>query len=241
MGIEREGYMSTISKEHSDRLYWLGRYTERVFTTLLTLQKLYDNMLDRQRGYTEYLGYFGLPDSYGSSKAFIRSFLYEESNPNSVAYSLERAYDNGIVLREEISTESLSFLQLAKDTLKKSEATANTRLSLLPLKDQLYAFWGCLADSIFDDEKRNIVYCGRSVERLDLYIRTDYPYKDVKKEFERLSKRLSMMPENTPYCSNKDMLEKLINIIGTAEIFLSERRSALGALSCLFETAEVTV
>lgn len=241
MGIEREGYMSTISKEHSDRLYWLGRYTERVFTTLLTLQKLYDNMLDQQRGYTEYLGYFGLPDSYGSSKAFIRSFLYEESNPNSVAYSLERAYDNGIVLREEISTESLSFLQLAKDTLKKSEATANPRLSLLPLKDQLYAFWGCLSDSIFDDEKRNIIYCGRSVERLDLYIRTDYPYKEVKKEFERLCKRLINMPEHTPYCSNIGMLEKLGHIIGTAELYVAERRSALDVLSCLFETSEVRV
>ncbi len=233
--------MSTISREHSDRLYWLGRYTERVFTTLLTLQKLYDNMIDRQRGYTEYLGYFGLNDCYGSSKAFIRSFLYEESNPNSVAYSLERAYDNGIVLREEISTESLSFLQLAKDTLEKSEATANPRLSLLPLKDQLYAFWGCLSDSIFDDEKRNIVYCGRSVERLDLYIRTDYPYKEVKKEFERLSKRLKNMPEHTPYCSNPHVLDRLSELIGSAESFDRNRRTALDELPHLFETPEVTV
>jgi hypothetical protein len=71
--------MSTISKEHSDRLYWLGRYTERVFTTLLTLQKLYDNMLDRQRGYTEYLGYFGLPDSDGSTRRLSAAFCMKKA------------------------------------------------------------------------------------------------------------------------------------------------------------------
>ena len=46
--------MSTISKEHSDRLYWLGRYTERAFTTLRTIQKLYDKIIDKQKGYTDY-------------------------------------------------------------------------------------------------------------------------------------------------------------------------------------------
>ena len=233
--------MSTISKEHSDRLYWLGRYTERVFTTLLTLQKLYDKMIDNSRQYTEYLGYFGLADSYGSNKAFIRSFLFDDTNPNSVAYSLERAYDNGIVLREEISTETLSFLQLAKDTLAKGEKSANPRLTLLPLKDQLYAFWGCLSDSIFEDEKRNIVYCGRSVERLDLYIRTEYPFKEVKKEFERLCKRLKTMPEHTPYCSDTKAIEELNAILGSAERYTAERHTALNLLSRLFESTEVTV
>lgn len=233
--------MRTISREHSDRLYWLGRYTERVFTTLLTLQKLYDKMIDNSRQYTEYLGYFGLADSYGSNKAFIRSFLFEHSNPHSVAYSLERAYDNGIVLREEISTESLSFLQLAKDTLAYSESAANPRLSLLPLKDQLYAFWGCLSDSVFDEEIRNIVYCGRSVERLDLYIRTEYPYKEVRKEFERLCKRLKYMPEHTPYCGNTKYLDEIGGMIDSAEHDCTERRAALDVLSRLFETAEVTV
>ena len=56
--------MTTISKEHSDRLYWLGRYTERAFTTLRTIQKLYDKIIDKQKGYTDYLKYFGLTDNY---------------------------------------------------------------------------------------------------------------------------------------------------------------------------------
>ena len=43
--------MGTISLEHSSRLYWLGRYTERAFTTLDALQALYDKMLDQGTGY----------------------------------------------------------------------------------------------------------------------------------------------------------------------------------------------
>lgn len=71
--------MSTISKEHSDRLFWLGRYTERLFITLRSLDKLYDRMIDEKHGYKEFLGYFGLIDTYKDSRDFIRSFLYDES------------------------------------------------------------------------------------------------------------------------------------------------------------------
>ena len=77
--------MGTISLEHSDRLYWLGRYTERSFITLKSLDKLYDKMIDDSHGYTEYLGYFGIADTYESSRDFIRSFLYDENNPHSAA------------------------------------------------------------------------------------------------------------------------------------------------------------
>ena len=94
--------MGTISLERSDRLYWLGRYTERVYTTLKALQSLYDRMIDRNVGYDDYLRSFGLADIYCSKREFMRSFLYDRNNPGSVASSLERAYDNGIVLREEI-------------------------------------------------------------------------------------------------------------------------------------------
>ena len=227
--------MGTISLEHSDRLYWLGRYTERVFTTLKTLQKLYDRTIDNRSGYAEYLGYFGLSDIYGSNRDFFRSFLYDSTNPNSVAYSLERAYDNGIVLREEISTETLSFLQLAKDTLAKSEMSENTRLSLLPLVDQLYAFWGCIADNVYDEEKKNIIYCGKTVERLDLYMRTGYSYKLVKKEFGRLCKRLKNVPENTPFCCNSQYFGEIEDIVGSAEKYSSESSTALVDLEHLFE------
>ena len=39
--------MGIISLEKSNRLIWLGRYTERTFTICRTLGKYYDTMIDR--------------------------------------------------------------------------------------------------------------------------------------------------------------------------------------------------
>ena len=233
--------MGTISIEHSDRLYWLGRYTERFFITLRSLDKLSDKMIDDKYGYREYLGYFGLTDTYCDYKEFIHSFLYDESNPNSAAYCLERAYDNGIVLREEISTKSLSFLQMAKDTLTRSQTKANIRLSLLPLKDILYSFWGSVNEHIYDDEIRNIIYIGKTLERLDLYMRMKYPYAAVYKEYIRLCKNLNRVPKDTPYRYNTKYLSDIVEILGGEEDYLRYSGKAVESLGHLFDNSEVRV
>ena len=231
--------MGTISLEHSDRLYWLGRYTERFFTTIKALGKQFDKMLGTEHGYTDYLGCFGLVDTYSCNRDFFRSFLFDANNPNSAAYSLERAYDNGIVLREEISTESLSFLQMAKDTLTKAEQSDNIRLALLPLEDILYGFWGCVNEHIFDDEIRNIIYIGKTAERVDLYIRMKYPYDLVKKEFVRLLKNLNRVPKNTPFRYNTKYLSERVIVIGTQDDYENSKDIAIESLKHLFENSEV--
>ena len=38
--------MGIISIEKADHLYWLGRYTERVYTTLRVFFHIYDNMIE---------------------------------------------------------------------------------------------------------------------------------------------------------------------------------------------------
>ena len=170
---------------------------------------------------------------------FFRSFLFDNNNPNSAAYSLERAYDNGIVLREEISTDALSFLQMAKDTLDKAEKSDNIRLALLPLEDILYGFWGCINEHIFDDEIRNIIYIGKTAERVDLYVRMKYPYDLVKKEFTRLLKNLNRVPKNTPFRYNTRYLSDLVIAIGTEDEYKQSKAIAIESLKHLFEKPEV--
>ena len=41
----------------------------------------------------------------------------------------------------------------------------------------------CLDDNMEDEEGRNIIKCGKYLERLDLYMRLDFPYIYVEKEF----------------------------------------------------------
>lgn len=230
--------LSTISIDQSDRLFWLGRYTERAFTTLKALEKQFDKAIDGESGlYKDYLDCFGIADSYGGTEDFMRSFLFDASNPNSVAFSLERAYDNGIVLREGISTEALSFLQLAKDTLAKAKGTREGyRYELLPLEDVLFGFWGCINDYIYDSEALNIIKCGKYIERLDLYFRMKYPFNIINLEFERLCGSLRAMPKNTPYRYNTGQLSVLVETVGMREDYVLRIDDSLSALSKLFDT-----
>lgn len=229
--------MGTISLDHSDRLFWLGRYTERVFTTLKALEALYDKSIERgNRLYRDYLECFDLDDRYKDTEDFMNSFLFDADNPGSVRFSLERAYDNGIVLRERISTEALSYLQLAKDTLAKAGNSQKGYLfELLPLEDLLFGFWGCINDYIYDGEALNIIKCGKYLERLDLYFRMKYPYGLISLEFDRLCDCLARMPKNTPYRYNTAQLSVLAETVGTEEECALRAEESVSALAKLFE------
>ncbi len=229
--------MGTISIEHGDRLFWLGRYTERVFTTLKSLERVYDMTLDGNADcYKQYLSAFGLSDC-GDADTFFRSYIFDKKKPGSVAHSLERAYDNGIVLREEISTEALSFLQMAMDKLEKSsESTQGLLLALLPMEDILFGFWGCISDYIYDREILTIIRCGKSVERLDLYLRLKYPWRMINLEFERLCRHLQNVPKNSPYRYNTKHLSVLAELMGMGEDYTERADEAIISVGRLFET-----
>ena len=80
--------MGIISLEKSSRLIWLGRYTERTFTICRTLSRYYDEMIDRDEyAYRSFLDCLGLPYIYGSRDAFIRTYIFDANDPNSLAAS----------------------------------------------------------------------------------------------------------------------------------------------------------
>lgn len=228
---------SNISTEHSSRIYWLGRYTERAFTTLKSLERLYDKVIDRDaEHYKKYLDCFGMSDTYGDYKAFFHSFIFDKNNICSAAYSLERAYDNGIVLREEISTDSLAYLQLAKDKLRSSEnAPQGLVVAMMPLEDILYGFYGCFIDHVYNEEIRDIFLCARSVERVELYIRLKYRTEKIRSEFERFCSFLERIPMNTPYRYNPKQLAVLSEIIFSENGCIGKENEAIFALGQLFD------
>ncbi len=227
--------MGVISIEHSDKLFWLGRYSVRVFTELESVLKYYDNMIDGDViSYKEYLKNLGLADDYKNGQEFLQSFLYDENNVNSIAYSLNRAYDNGIVLREHISTNALSYLQLAIDTLRNSKSSTNAlRYSLIPLRDNMFAFWGCVDNYMISDEANTILRLGKSIERLDLYFRLGYPLSAIDAEFKLLCSRLLKMPRNSPYNYNRKSLTVLTEVTGM-ENYRVRLGEALQALANMF-------
>ncbi|MCD8010069.1 MAG: alpha-E domain-containing protein [Lachnospiraceae bacterium] len=224
--------MGIISLEKADNLYWLGRYSERVFTTLKVFYEYYDKMLDEDAdAYKVFCRQLGLPDVYHTTERFTQDYLYDKSNPDSVSTSVNRAYDNAIVLREEIGTTALGYIQMALDTMKESKAYTERYMQHQKVMDHLYAFWGCVDDEVEDEENRNIMKTGRYVERLDLSLRLDLDYPHLDKAYRKLSNRVRRL--RRPY--NDARLYRLGQIMAKKENWKEEAGEALLCVNGLFE------
>lgn len=183
--------MGVISIEQTDRLFWLGRYTERVYTTIRLFSNKVDEMLDGQPdSYGEFCMDLDIPNIYTSNEDFQERYAFDKENENSIFSNLNRAYDNAIVLRESIGSETLSYIQLAIYEMNKVEQSAAPLLELQKVQDNILAFWG-IADDLIDSENvRNIIKVGKRVERIDLYARLRQPKEDMVREVHRLAGRI---------------------------------------------------
>ena len=98
-----------ISPNKANRLFWLGRYTERVYTSLHILRKCYDQMIDGNTvGYNNYYKTMNINNRYSDIQEFTSGLFYDRTNPSSLISGIESANDNAILLREEIMSETLS-------------------------------------------------------------------------------------------------------------------------------------
>lgn len=183
--------MGIISVEQTDRLYWLGRYSERVYTTLRLYSNSFDSMIDEiSDSYQTFCKRIDIPDIYGSKEAFKERYPFDESNPDSIISNLNRAYDNAIVLREEIGSESLSYIQLAIYDMNKARISRAPLIEMQRVIDNILAFWGIVDDSIDSEQVRNIIKTGKRIERVDLYARLRVERNELVREVNRLSHRI---------------------------------------------------
>ena len=96
--------MGIISVDRADRLFWLGRYTERVYTTIRLYSDSFDELIDGiADNYVDFCKMIDIPDVYGSKEVFEEKYPFDETNPDSIISNLNRAYDNAIELRDEIA------------------------------------------------------------------------------------------------------------------------------------------
>ena len=103
-----------ISASKANQLYWLGRYQERVYMTLHFLRKCYDQMIDgNPESYHTLREMLDPMHNYPNNEEFALGMVYDETNPSSVFSALNRAMDNAILLREDIYTETLSYIEMS--------------------------------------------------------------------------------------------------------------------------------
>lgn len=202
--------MGIISLEQTNRLYWLGRYSERVYTTIRLYAKCYDDMIDDiGENYADFCRMLEIPNIYKDKEDFNQRYGFDESDPNSILSNLIRAYDNAVVLREEIGSETLSYIQLAIYAINKAKISRAPLLELQNVEDNILAFWGIADDFIESETIRNIIRTGKRVERIDLYARLKLGIKELKSELRRMHTRL--VSSGMHY--NEACLDRLIALI----------------------------
>ncbi len=183
--------MAILSLANSDRLYWLGRYSERVYTTLRFFARQFDSMIDLKTDeYEEFCKQQDIPNIYTSKEDFSHRYCFDEKDPNSIYSNLIRAYDNAIELREEIGSDTLCYVQLAVYEMNKARLSDAPLLQLQKVIDNIAAFWGMADDSIDDENVRGIIKLGKRIERIDLYARMRVSADEIKREIRRLSLRV---------------------------------------------------
>ena len=223
--------MGVISLEKSECLFWLGRYTERVYTTIRIFNDVLDKMLDQEtKRYEGFCQRLNIPNIYTSPEDFVDRYLFDPDNPDSIYTNLSRAYDNALVLRNEISSMTLSYIQMALDIMATSRGTDNQYLMNQRILDYLLAFWGSLDDNVEGATRRNLVKCGKYTERLDLYCRLDIAYPQVEKEFKKLSSRMSKL--DIPY--RQKNYDRLAAYVQDDLHWPEHRKDALACVDHLF-------
>lgn len=169
-----------LSLENRDRLFWLGRYSERVYTTIRYFAEQFDSMIDRKND----------EGIYTSKEDFAQKYCFNEEDPNSVYSGLMRAYDNAIELREEIGSDTFSYIQMAVYEMNRAKFSDSPLLQLQKVVDNIAAFWGMADDRIYDEKVRSIIKLGKRIERVDLYARMNAEAEDIRREIHRLSYRI---------------------------------------------------
>ncbi len=184
--------MGIISIEQADRLYWLGRYTERVYSTIRLFSKSFDSMIDDEAdGYITFCDSIDIPNIYKDRDDFLSRYPFDAENPDSIISNLNRAYDNAIVLRDNITTEALSYIQLTIYEMNKAASSDAPLFELQHVIDDILAFWGIIDDRIDSEHVRNIIKAGKRIERIDLYARLEVPTKEIRREVHRMIPRVT--------------------------------------------------
>lgn len=184
--------MGIITIEKVDYLLWLGRYMERTYTIIGMYRNDYDYMIDSMDdSYIDFCRRLQIPNIYQSKEDFIERYAFDAENEDSIIANLTRAYDNAIYLRDEIGSQTLSYIQMAIYDMQSAKVSQSPMISLQRVMDNILAFWGCIYDQIDDSKIRSIIKLGKRIERLDLYLRFHANRKELAQEVKRLSYRLA--------------------------------------------------
>ncbi|MCQ2130235.1 MAG: alpha-E domain-containing protein [Bacteroidales bacterium] len=178
-----------LSPSKANSLFWLGRYTERVYLELHLLRLCFDKMIDGDPDdYGRYLSAIGGVSMYPDQASIINGLVHDVSNPASVISSVERCNDNAVLLRDEIKSPTLGYIQMPLELLRqnaKNGIEPNVD-ELQTLTDWMLAFWGSIEERVYDDRVRTLLKIGKLIEHIDMNVRFGYKFYRIEEAFSSL-------------------------------------------------------
>ena len=181
----------TLTLKQVDSLYWLGRYTERVLSSLRIFINVFDSQLDTTFDYADYCDKLNISNSFSSLKDFCFRYAFDENYASSILCSATYADGNAMMLRDIVGSECLSYVELALRAMQDARISESPVLLFQRAMDYIMAFKGAVFDTIQDRNVYNIIRCGFGVERLDFYLRLGIHEQTVLFESRRLAEAIS--------------------------------------------------
>ena len=226
--------MGAITLSKANRLFWLGRYLERVYTAIKATREIFEADTDGAEGdYPAYCRALGIPNEYRDTADFCRRYYFDAENPVSVSAALNCAYDNAIVLRETLSSETLAYVQMSINAMELAAASNGPGVQLQWVLDDIMAFRGSCEEHLDDESSRNTIKTGASLERVDLYLRLGCPAPDCEREFNRLLNRL--------YKTHLVPVQEHLNVLVDAVLDPSKPAPPVPVLVSALESLFITV
>lgn len=183
--------MDSVTLSKQNRLFWLGRYSERVHTAIQYMLDMFDHLIDDQPiNYQSFCARMGIPCVYESGEDFVRRYLFDLESPYSVRSNVEAMLGNGMMLRETITSPTLAYLQMAQSAMELAARSEAPAVELQWVQDDIMAFRGSFDDSVDTESARNITKTGGLVERISLMLRLDWQLQRLDGELRKLLNRL---------------------------------------------------
>lgn len=185
--------MDTITITKNNRLFWLGRYTERVYQGVLNIRTMHDSILDNHPiNIADFRRKVGvISTTFTSPEDFCERYAFDRSLPESLLASGDAMLGNGMVLREILGTQTLSYIEMALSALEEASKSQASDVQFQWVLDDIMAFRGSYSEYIEESEVRNTIRSGASVERVSSYIRLETEDVLLIKEIKKLLNRLN--------------------------------------------------
>ena len=155
--------MDTVTLSKQNRLFWLGRYAERVYVTVQYMMEQMDRLVDGLPvNYEDFCARLGIACPYTDAEDFCRRYLQ-----SSAASSVDAMLGNGTVLRETLTSPTLAYLQMAQSAMDQAARSEAPAVQLQWVLDDIMAFRGSFDDTVDAETARNITKTGSMVERAE--------------------------------------------------------------------------